>query len=119
MHEAPTSSIREILTNAIRYWESRRLVYNVILVAIVLFHLVTYAFSTLGNTHLASKLCSLFVLWTIANIAYTTAYIVDIPVQLSDFQQTWRARRVLLFSVGLLLSVILTWQVASQLFLSP
>lgn len=118
MNTVKPSSIREILTNAIRYWEHRRIVYNVVLAAIVLFHLVAYAFSSLGNTHIASKLPTLFILGVAANVAYTTAYIIDIPAQLSDFQQVWRARRIILFVVGLLTAILFAWEIASTLFLS-
>jgi hypothetical protein len=70
--------LRESLTDAIRYWEPRRILYNVVLAAVVL----TY----FGLNYPASKESLLsvngalfiFILIVLANVAYCAAYVADI-----------------------------------------
>ena len=74
----PVSTLRESLTDAIRYWEPRRILYNAVLAATVL----TY----FGLNYPASKESLLsvngalfiFILAVLANVAYCSAYLADI-----------------------------------------
>jgi hypothetical protein len=71
------ATIREWATDAIRYWEPRRIVYNVFLAAIVLTYFVMGLPGTrqLLTVNFALVLSLLAVL---ANVAYCAAYAVDI-----------------------------------------
>ena len=92
--------LREILSDAIRYWERARLLYNVVLAAIVtaLFFLAwpeskaAFSFDTAQT---------LFVLAVLANVALCSAYVVDVFVQHSELRATWLRYRWMLFVVGL------------------
>lgn len=83
---------REILSDAIRYWEQRRIAYNLILTAVVVIWIV----STWPHFRVAltwSSLLALVVLAMLANVSYCAAYLADIPMQFSCFRELWRRRR--------------------------
>jgi hypothetical protein len=89
------SSMREYATEAIRYWEPRRAIYNVFLAAIVVFHFVVGL--PLSKQQLtADSVLVLFLLAVVANVAYCAAYLVDIFVQMSGFRDVWRRARWIL-----------------------
>src|SRR5208282_6396215 len=102
-----TQSLRESATDAIRYWEPRRLVYNAVLIAIVVFcFLVRYPASK-SVLSLDSGLF-LFLLAVLANVAYCAAYAVDIFAQMSGYREQWRKYRWAVFLVGLAFAGVLT-----------
>jgi hypothetical protein len=41
----------------------------------------------------------------VANLLYCSAYVADIFVQMSDYQQAWKARRWLLLALGIALAI--------------
>lgn len=87
-----TPRIRDMATDALRYWEPRRLLYNLLLAAIVIAYGVARWPESLKTATL-NGLLALFVLAVLANVAYCAAYVVDIFGQLSQFReqrQTWR-----------------------------
>jgi len=99
--------VKEILTDAIGYWEPRRLLYNAALVAVV----VTVFLSNLpaSKGRLSFELFQvLFLQAVLANVAYCAAYVVDVVAQLSAFQSTWRRFRWMLLAIGLVFAVIIT-----------
>jgi hypothetical protein len=108
-------SIRENLTDAIRYWESRRLVYNAVLVAIVLVcFAVAYPASKASISF--NGILFIFLLAVLANVAYCAAYIVDVFAQSLGYRETWRKRRWVLFAIGMLFAAALTWFWAIGMF---
>ena len=114
--ESPPSQLRGILDDAIRYWESRRLAYNLVLTVVV----VTWVASTWPHFRGAFTLKSvlaLVILATLANVCYCAAYVVDIPMQHSSFCLVWRRRRWLLWAVGMLFAVALAnYWIADEIF---
>ena len=97
-----------VLSDAIRYWEPRRVGYNLALAAVVLGWLVV-AWTRLRGLLGVEHLLALFVLAVLANVCYCAAYLVDVPVQLSAFRDGWRRRRWLLWLVGTLFGMALAW----------
>ena len=53
-------------------------------------------------------LLRLTVLAAIANFLYCAAYLVDVPLQLSEFSELWHRHRWGLFLVGTAFAVLLT-----------
>ena len=113
-----TGVLREAVTDAIRYWERRRIAYNAVLTAVVLIYF--------GLGYPASRaeisiegLLGVFLLAVVANVAYCAAYIVDIFVQMSGYRQQWRRYRPVLFAIGALFAGIITHYWAMAFFLSP
>jgi len=97
-------TVREIITDAVRYWELRRIVYNLVLVGI------TAAIFVAGWPdsrevmwmNPGGSLLALFILAVLANIAYCSAYAVDIMMQYSEYRPYWLQFRWTLFALGLL-----------------
>jgi hypothetical protein len=102
----PSDPFRGLLTDAIRFWEPRRLVYNFVLAAVVVVWLVaTWPYFRVAFT--LSSLLLLAALALLANACYCAAYCVDIPIQRSSFGTVWRRRRWVLWLLGMLLAIVL------------
>jgi hypothetical protein len=110
-------SFRESLTGAIRYWEPRRVVYNVVLAAIVLVYFGINYPATKSLISIDSVLF-LFLLVVLANVAYCAAYLVDIFVSASSYRDQWQKRRWIIFVIGLLFAGIITRFFALGMFQS-
>jgi hypothetical protein len=102
-----TQILRESTTDAIRYWEPRRLAYIAVLAAIVLIHLgLRYpAFNAVVST---DRALHLFVLAVLANVAYCAAYAADMFAQASAYRDRWRNYRWVLFTIGTSFAGVLT-----------
>jgi hypothetical protein len=95
---------REHVTSALRFWEPARLLYNLVLLAVVLVWLGT----SVVTVPRAGPTLGLIVLAAAANLVYCLAYPVDLFVQTSDFRDGWRRfGRPLLFVAGLVIAVAL------------
>jgi hypothetical protein len=107
--------LRESATDAIGYWERRRLVYNVALAAIVLVDFGIYypASKTVLSLDFA---LSLFLLAVLANVAYCAAYVVDIFAQASAYREQWRKYRWVVFIIGMLFAGVITRFFARSMF---
>jgi hypothetical protein len=92
-------ALREVATDALRYWERRRLVYNAALLLIVVCCFVLDLPESHAHVGL-NLLLVFFVLAVIANVLYCLAYVVDVFVQLSALRRAWLRWRWVLFLVG-------------------
>lgn len=110
-----TQTLRESLTDAIRYWELRRLAYNAILALVVIAYFWIGLPASKQNLN-PDFLLGLFLLVVVANVAYCAAYIADIFAQMSDFRDLWRKTRWVIFAVGTLFAAIITRFVAMAMF---
>jgi hypothetical protein len=100
-------SIRECISSAIRYWEPLRVVYNIILAAVVgIYFWVGWPASKLTLT--TDSILVLFLLAVLANVAYCAAYLVDIFAQMSNFREAWNLARWIVFIVGTAFAAVLT-----------
>ncbi len=107
-HAHPEISIHEVLSDAIRYWEPRRALYNLALVGVVGAFAVSFRTHLRGHLSFESGL-ALLVLAVLANACYCAAYVADVPMQLSVFRDAWRRRRWMLWLFGVLFGVALAW----------
>ncbi|HEV2223718.1 MAG TPA: hypothetical protein VGR84_12015 [Candidatus Acidoferrales bacterium] len=98
---------RTAATNAIRYWEPRRIVYNVVLATITVAYFVAYYPGSRAAISLDEGLI-IFLLAVLANVAYSSAYIADVFFQLSDYHQLWQKYRWVLFVIGTVFAGIIT-----------
>lgn len=96
-------SMREVLSDALRFWEPRRIVYN--LAAVVLVFAVTSWMQV--RDRISFEL--LLALVVLANVCYCAAYLVDIPLQFSEHRAFWRHWRWLLWLFGVLFAAALAW----------
>jgi hypothetical protein len=105
--------LREWATDAIRYWERQRIVYNFILAAVVISCFVL-TLPTSKHVFSVNLLLLLFVLAVLANVAYCATYAVDIFAQTSGFRELWQNYRWILFTVGVTFAAVITrfWSLA-------
>ena len=113
-----TSTIRESITDAMKFWEPLRLLYNGVLAIIVAAYCIAdWPYSRSALT--VNSIAFLFLLAVMANVAYCVAYLVDFFVQASAFRAMWRRFRWVLFLIGLAFAGILTRFFALGFFAPP
>ncbi len=107
---------REVFADAIRYWEPRRIGYNLVLAAIVV-GWVIFTWPHFQSAFTWGSLLALFVLAVLANGCYCAAYVVDVLVQYSAFRDSWRRRRWALWLVGMLFAAAIAFYwVADEIY---
>jgi hypothetical protein len=104
--QSPVAPLRNLLSDAMRFWEPRRLIYNSVLAAVVLVWLVV-TWPHFRPILTLQSLLLLFVLGLIANVCYCAAYLVDIPLQCSSFRGSWKRGRWGLWLAGTLAAIVL------------
>ena len=107
--------LNEIITEAIRYWEQKRIIYNVGLFIITAISFATALPESLDNIRIM-LVFQIFILAVLANVAYSAAYIVDVFVLHSDFASIWRKYRWILFAIGFAFAAINTWFISVGIF---
>jgi hypothetical protein len=106
--QIPSGRQWQVVREALRYWEPRRIVYNIALAAIVI-GWVTLTWPHFRPVFELASLFKLLVLAAIANLCYCAVYLVDIPIRQSSLAGTWwRRGRLALWSVGTLFAALLT-----------
>jgi len=105
----------EVLSNAIRYWERGRLLYNAVLAFIVAFYFFAAWPASLVAITLDHVL-QLFLQAVVANVFYCAAYAVDVFAQLSALRERWLRLRWILFAIGLAFAGVITRFVSLELF---
>ena len=99
---------RQALNDALRYWEPRRIGYNLILTGVVAGWLVI-TWPHFRESMTLQSVLFVFVLAVLANVCYCAAYVVDIPLQLSAYVTVWRRSRAALWWLGVLFAAAITW----------
>jgi len=84
---------------AMRYWEPRRLIYNLALAAVVAAHFAA-AWPESRTSMTWDMLFGLFLLAVVANLLYCAAYGVDLFVQFSALRAEWTRRRWIVLATG-------------------
>jgi hypothetical protein len=115
--ESPSAlaQLRQLVTDALRYWELRRLFYNALLALIVLVHFI--ASWPVSRTALASDgALGLFLLAVLANVAYSVVYVPDVFIQFSGFRSSRAQWRLVFLVVGFAFAAVLTHFVSAGAF---
>ena len=105
--DSGSTAWRDILSDALRYWEPRRILYNLVLVAVFLGYVI-YTWPHFRGVLAWQPLLKLWVLAALANVCYCAAYLADIPLQCSASRNRWRRWRWALWLVGVLFAAALT-----------
>ena len=114
--DLPPPALSEIITNALRYWESRRIRFNVLLI-ILAFGRFLFSGTHLPTVSFFKSSPYLFLFLIQANLAYCLCYLPDVFVQLSEFRSLWLRRRFWIYGLVLLYSCIVIFQQAGALIL--
>lgn len=104
--EISPRAFRGLLADTLRFWELRRMIYNLVLVAVV-FAWVAGTWPHFRPMFTPHSLLLLVILALIANACYCAAYLVDIPMQFSASGAVWKRRRWALWLAGTLFAVLL------------
>lgn len=110
-----TPTFRESVSDALRFWEPRRLAYNAVLSLIVLFYFFR-AYPVSRAVLTLDSILGLFLLAVLANVAYCAAYPADIFAQWSSYRDVWRRYRWVLFVLGMVFAGIVTRFLAIGVF---
>jgi len=114
--QPPLASFRALLVDALRFWELRRIFYNLALSVVAL----AWLGLTWPHFRPALTLTSFFlfiVLALLANACYCAAYLVDIPLQHSALAAVWRRRRWVLLLAGTLFAILLeNYWIADEIY---
>jgi len=107
---------RALFADALRFWELRRIFYNLLLSLVVLAWLIlTWPHFRPALT--LQSLLLLAILGLLANACYCAAYFVDIPMQHSTFAASWKRWRWALWSLGTLFAVVLAnYWIADEIY---
>ena len=87
------------VADALRYWEPRRVIYNVVLAAVVAGHLIFSSPESRARLSV-NVLLGFFFLAVLANVCYSAVYVVDLFVQFSGLREFWAKGRVALLTIG-------------------
>ena len=110
------SEFRGILSDAIGYWERRRIIYNLLLIAVVIAWIVL-TWPHFRPAFRWDSFVALLVLAVLANLCYCAAYVADLPMQYSSFHQMWRRWRWILWLGGTLFAILFAnYWIADEIF---
>ena len=112
------SHLRELITDALRYWELRRLFYNALLALIVLAHFAVSWPASRSSVGF-DEILGLFLMAVLANVAYSAVYLADLFIQLSGFRASRTRWRWVLLGVGFTFAAVLTHFFAGGMFGRP
>ena len=102
----PHSGWRQRVTKASRFWEPRRVIYNLVLTVIVAFWIL-FTWPHFRFAINLNGLLLLFILAALANICYSAAYFVELTIRGSASSVNVNRQRWLLWSMGMIFAVVL------------
>lgn len=110
------NNFRELLSSSARFWEPRRILYNLILLGVCIVWLIASWPHFRPALHLET-LIPMAILALLANFCYSAAYLVDITLLNSNFRAIWLSRRWILWLVGTLFAVLLAnYWIADEIY---
>lgn len=116
VHGSSLPSFRSFLHSAAKFWEPRRVLYTLLLAA------VFAAWVVLSWPHFRPAmtpvhLMQFAVLGILANVCYTSAYLLDVPLQRSFAGASLLRSRWALWIVGTLLATLLeNYWIADEIY---
>jgi hypothetical protein len=100
------SRFSEYASNAIRYWEPRRFLYNLVLFGVVAAHFLAAWQGNRANPD-GNMLLFLIFLAVLANVCYCAAYVVDLFVQYAGLGASWARWRWVLLLIGIVFAAVI------------
>jgi hypothetical protein len=105
LQNTPPGSFKESLSNAVRFWEPRRILYNLVLALFVILWIVR-TWPHFRPVMRLINLARLAILAILANVCYSSAYLLDFPLQHSTESSARSKWRWGLWTAGMLLAVL-------------
>lgn len=104
------------VTDSIRYWELRRIPYNLALTLLCVWWVV-HTWPHFQPALTWFNLGRMIILAVIANVCYSSAYLVDFAMQGSDFAPAWRRWRWALWVAGTLFALLVaTYWIGDEIY---
>ncbi len=104
---------RETLANPMRYWEPRRILFNVFLAAVVVGWIVL-TWPHFQEASVSEGVVFLLFAATVMNLCYSAVYLVEIPLRHSTLWRRWRWG---LWLVGTLFALLLeNYWIADEIY---
>ncbi len=104
------------LHDALRYWEPRRIAYNLVLAGVVAAWLV-FTWPRFRSAVTWPSLMALLALAALANACYCAAYVVEAALQRSSSRELWlRSRWILWLSGALFAAVLACYWIADEIY---
>jgi hypothetical protein len=104
--------------NALRYWEPRRILYNLALAGVVGAHLAA-GWPGTRQALMWNTLFLLIILAVLANVCYCAAYVVDLFMQYSGLRDTWPRWRWTVLLVGIIFGAVIAHFFSMGIFSEP
>lgn len=99
-----------------RFWELRRLYYNLALFTVCLLWVVL-SWPHFRPAFTLSTLPPLLVLALLANLCYSAAYLLELPFLRPLFEKLWPRWRLMVWVLGTLLAVVLAnYWIADEIY---
>jgi hypothetical protein len=111
------ATFRDLAADALRHWESRRLVYNAALALVVLGHFMAN-WPASRSLLRRDALLGFFLLAVLANICYCAVYAVDLFVQFSGVRGVWPKWRWLVLGTGTAFAAVIAHFITMGFFRS-
>src|SRR5262245_3791730 len=105
------------VANGLRYWEPRRLIFNIVLGCVLPDHLIS-AWPQSCTVLTFNTILVFFVLAVLAKVCYCAVYVVDLFVQFSGLYTAWSKGRVAIFIVGTAFAAVIAHFFAMNIFSS-
>jgi hypothetical protein len=116
LSNSPSGPFRAVLSDAIHFWEIRRIYYNLALVTASLAWLIA-TWPHFRPAFSFTYLPPIAVLALLANVCYCAVYMVDIPMQYSALSTTWKHYRWILWLTGTLFALLLAnYWIADEIY---
>ena len=103
------------VADALKYWEPRRVIYNVVLALVVVGHVIA-GWPDVGKKLSVNLFLGFFFLAVLANVCYCAVYLVDLFVQFSGLHIAWAKGRVLLLAIGTTFAAVITHFFSTNIF---
>lgn len=111
----PAPSFWDTFVSAARFWEPRRLLYNLVLtLGVILWIVLTWPH--FRHALAWDSLLFLVIAGSLANLCYSAAYLIDLPLQHASLRAIPRLRW-LVFILGTLFALLLeTYWIADEVY---
>jgi hypothetical protein len=104
------------INDAIRYWELRRIPYNLTLLLLCGWWVV-HTWPHFEPALTWFNFGRMIVLAVIANVCYSSAYFVDLTMQASSYAALWRRWRWILWLLGTLFALLVaTYWIGDEIY---
>lgn len=108
--------MKSIPSDAIHYWEPRRVWYNFIL-ALIFIGWIVLTWPHFSQAPTSEGIVFLVFYFVMANLSYSAVYIIDVPMQYSPLRGMWVRWRFGLWLLGMVLTLVFTnYWIADEIY---